>query len=137
MGKIRVLLGLSNMDRLLSLKEILIQEPDVEIVGEAIDPLDILLKVASTYAEVVVIDFPTSGKDSGLCSHILAEYPEVKVFAVSEEGDRIVNYETVILRREASNTSLENLVDLIRLSAGYVDNICSERKAGEQVIQQP
>jgi DNA-binding NarL/FixJ family response regulator len=129
------LLGLSSMDRLFPLKAMLIREPDIEIVGVAIDALDILLKVASTHAEVVVIDLPASGKDSGLCSHILAEYPEVKIFAVSEEGDRIVNYETAMLRREASDTSLENLVDLIRMSTSYADNVCSERKNGEQVIQ--
>jgi DNA-binding NarL/FixJ family response regulator len=121
MAIFRVLLGFSSINKVLTLKEMLMREPDIEIVGEAIDALDILLKVAGTHAEVVVIDLPSSGKDSGLCSHILAEYPEVRVFAVSEEGDRIVNYEMAMLRKEASNTSLENLVDLIHRSVSCVD----------------
>jgi DNA-binding NarL/FixJ family response regulator len=122
MAIFRVLLGLSSISKVLTYKAMLMREPDIKIVGEAIDPLDILLKVASTHAEVVVIDLPSSGKDSGLCSHILAEYPEVRIFAVSEEGDRIVYYEMAMLRREASNTSLANLVDLIHQSVNYVDN---------------
>jgi DNA-binding NarL/FixJ family response regulator len=122
MERIRVLLGFSSIEKILSLKAMLMQEPDIEIVGEAIDAVDILLKVASTRAEVVAIDLPSEGKDAGLSSHILAEYPEVKILAVSEEGDRIVKYETAILRREAPNASLENLVDFIRLSMTCVNN---------------
>ncbi len=122
MARIRVLLGFSVMDRALPLKLMLIQEPDMEIVGEAIDTVDILLKVGCTHAEVVVIDLPRYGKDSGLCSHLLAEYPEVKVFALSEEGDRIVMYETAMVRKQASETSVEKLVDLIRHSVRGEDN---------------
>jgi len=121
MKRIRVLMAFSSMNRVLPLKAVLMREPDIEIVGDAIDAIDILLKVASTHAEVVAIDLPLSGKDPGLCSHILAEYPEVKILAVSEERDRIVIYETAMLRREAPNTSLENLVDLIRRTMNRVD----------------
>jgi len=116
MSRIRVFLGCSSVYKIMSLKTIFMQEPDIEIVGEAIDTVDILLEVGNSHAEVVAIDVPLSGKDSGLCSHLLAEYPEVKVFAVSEEGDRILMYETAVLRREISNTSLGNLPDLIRRS---------------------
>jgi DNA-binding NarL/FixJ family response regulator len=122
MARIRVLLGFSSIDKVLALKAMLMQEPDIEIVGEAIDAVDILLKVASTHAEVVAIDLPSAGKDAGLSSHILAEYPEVKILAVSEDGDRIIIYETAILRREAANTSLESLVHLIRQSMSCVNN---------------
>lgn len=116
MSRIRVFLGCSSVYKIMSLKTVFRQEPDIEIVGEAIDTVDILLEVGNSHAEVVAIDVPLSGNDSGLCSHLLAEYPEVKVFAVSEEGDRILMYETAVLRREISNTSLGNLPDLIRRS---------------------
>ena len=109
-------LGCSSVNKIMSLKTVFMQEPDIEIVGEASDTIDILLEVGNSHAEVVAIDVPLSGKDSGLCSHLLAEYPAVKVFAVSEEGDKILMYETAVLRREVSNTSLENLPDLIRRS---------------------
>jgi DNA-binding NarL/FixJ family response regulator len=116
MSRIRVFIGFSSVNKIMSLKTVFMQEPDIEIVGEASDTIDILLEVGNSHAEVVAIDVPLSGKDSGLCSHLLAEYPAVKVFAVSEEGDRILMYETAVLRREIANTSLGNLPDLIRRS---------------------
>jgi DNA-binding NarL/FixJ family response regulator len=106
----------------MSLKTVFMQEPDIEIVGEASNIIDILLEVGNSHAEVVAIDVPLSGKDSGLCSHLLAEYPEVKVFALSEEGNRIVMYETAMVRKQASETSVEKLVDLIRHSVRGEDN---------------
>ena len=109
------------MNLILALKTRLTEEPDIEIVGEATDTVDVLLKTGNTHANVVAIDFPRYGKDSGLCSHLLTEYPELKVFALSEEGDRIILYETVMLRRQAFDTSLEKLADLIRWSVSSVD----------------
>ena len=116
MVKIRILLALSNVKGILSLKTMLMQQPDMEIVAEASDPIDVLLKVGTNQAEVVAIDLPTSDEDSGLCSHLLAEYPHVKIIAISEEGDRAMMYKTGMVRRQIPDTSLEYLVDLIRWS---------------------
>ncbi len=122
MIKIRVLLGFMGLDKILAFKKMLMREPDIEIVGEATDTVDTLLKVGSTHADVVAIDLPLYGKDSGLCSHLLAEYPDVKIFAISEEGDEIVMYETVMMRRQASDTSTNKLADFIRRSVHGDDN---------------
>jgi DNA-binding NarL/FixJ family response regulator len=122
MAKYRVLLGLSSISKNIALKSLLMHESDIEIVSQADNALDILLGITNHRAEVVVIDLPSSGKDSGLCSHILAEFPEVKILAVSEGGNRIVIYEMAMLRREESDTSLENLAHFIRKSVNYIDN---------------
>jgi DNA-binding NarL/FixJ family response regulator len=106
----------------MSLKARLMQDPHIEIVGEATNNVEILLNVGCTRAEVAAIDLPLSGEESGLCSHLLAEYPDVKVFALSEGGDRVVIYETGVLRREVPNTSLENLTNLIRRSMRSMDS---------------
>jgi hypothetical protein len=55
----------SCIDRFLPLKAILIQEPDMEIVGEAIDTVDILLMVGNTHAEIVVADLLRIKKSLG------------------------------------------------------------------------
>ena len=96
-------------------------EPEIEIVGEAVDAVDTLLKIPTTNADVVVIDLPSSGKDAGLCSHILTEYPDVRVFAVSRGGNKIVVYETAVLRKETSSQSLDNLQDIIRSTCSLED----------------
>ena len=94
----------------------LMNEPDMEIVGEADNTIDILLKVGTTHADVVAIDLPPTGEDPGLCSHLLSEYPQVKIIAISEEGDTAVTYESGVVRKYLPDMSLENLTDLIRWS---------------------
>jgi DNA-binding NarL/FixJ family response regulator len=116
MAKVQVLLALSHFKRILDLKTLLMLEPDTEIVGEAHDTIDILLEVGSTHADVVIIDLPPTGEDSGLCSHLLAEYPQVKIIAISEIGDKVVTYEIGVVRRYVPGSSLENLVDVVRAS---------------------
>jgi len=118
--KIRVLLGFTNARRVTAFKKLLIREPDIEIVGETINNIDLLLEAGSTHANVVTIDLPMHGKESGICSHLLAEYPDVKIFAVSEEGNKIVMHETAMMRREIYDILPGNLVDLIRWSMSSV-----------------
>ena len=50
------------MNRIPTLKAMLMREPDMELVGEAIDTLDVLLQVKNTNAEVVAIDLHTMNK---------------------------------------------------------------------------
>ena len=92
----------------------LADDPSLEIVGEVIHPIDILLELGSTQAEVVVIDLPASEEDPGLCSHLLAEYPEVKVVAVSSGGETSIVYETGIIRRYLPDASSETVTQYLR-----------------------
>ena len=93
-------------------------EPDLDIVGQVIHPIDALLELGSTKPEVVVIDLPTSGEDPGLCSHLLAERPEVKVVAVSSGGETSIVYETGVTRRYIPDASPEGVTRFIRSLTG-------------------
>jgi DNA-binding NarL/FixJ family response regulator len=121
MSKIRVFLGLSSVNKIHSLKKQLLRDPEIEIVGEAINNLEILLKVGNTHAEVVAVDLPLSEDDAGITSHLLEEYPQVKVFAISEEEARIILYGTAKIRKEIQQGNLEKLIDLIHQSVSYVN----------------
>ena len=101
-------LSLSRYDMFL-----LADEPDLEIVGNVVHPIDALLELGSAQPEVVVIDLPTSGEDPGLCSHLLAECPEVKVVAVSSGGETSIVYETGVTRRYLSDASPESVTQFI------------------------
>ncbi len=86
-------------------RTLLTQEGNLEVVGVAKDPVDTLLKVGETQADLVVIDLPPSREDPGLCSHLLAEYPQLKVMAVSNSGDIGVLYRTGTIRLDLSFSS--------------------------------
>lgn len=92
----------------------LAEEPDLEIVGEVIHPIDVLLELGRTQAEVVVIDLPTSGEEPGLCSHLLSECPAVTVVAVSSGGETSMVYETGVIRRCIPEASPETVTRFIR-----------------------
>lgn len=114
MPLLRVLLACPQMTMTGLWRTILSQEPGVELVGEASDAVDTLIKAGNTQATVVVIDLPSSGRDPGLCSHLLEENPQVKVVAVSQDGGRAVKYERGILKRQIKDTSPKSLINLFR-----------------------
>ena len=121
--RVRILLACPDLRGIGFWKAMLGDDPDLEIVGEVIHPIDILLELGSTQAEVVVIDLPASEEDPGLCSHLLAEYPAVKVVAVSSGGETSIVYETGVIRRYLPDASPETLTRFIRSLMGtLIDN---------------
>ena len=114
MARVRVLFACPRMIRQRDWSDILSQDPDVEVVGEAEGSIDTLLKAGSTAATVVVVDLPPSGRDPGLSDHLLEEYPQIKVIAVSEDGSRALKYETGIVKANLGDTSLNSLNNMFR-----------------------
>ncbi len=80
MTKIRVLLA--NRPRLMRevVREIIERQDDMEVVGEVLDPLDILMAVREAEVDAVILALKGS-EDTGLCSHLLAEYPDLTIVA--------------------------------------------------------
>jgi chemotaxis response regulator CheB len=78
MKKIRILLvNYPQMMRAL-MREVIERQPDMEIVGETVDPLGLLLAARQTRAEAVIMTLRNS-EDRGLISHLLAECPGVTI----------------------------------------------------------
>ncbi len=114
MPPIRILLACPHMTKASLWKTILSQDPEIEIIGEADDAVDALLAAGSTQAAVVVIDLPPSGQEPGLYSHLLEEYPHVKVIAVSWDGSQAIKYERGIIRSQVQDTSPQSLKMMFR-----------------------
>lgn len=114
MARARILFACPRMCKQRDWSEILSQDPDVELVGEAEDSIDALLKAGNVGATVVVVDLPSSGQDPGLTDHLLDEYPHIKVIAVSEDGRQAMKYETGIVKANLGDTSLTSLKDMFR-----------------------
>ena len=116
MPNLRILLACPLMTEADVWKTILSRDPDVELVAEATDAIDSLIKAGSTEATVVVIDLPPSGHEPGLYTHLLEEYPLLKVIAVSSDGSHAVKYEKGIIKSRIQNPSLQNLKNLFQSS---------------------
>ncbi len=112
MTRLRILLACPRMAKQQVWSNILSQDPEVELVEEADGGLEALLEAGYSGATVVVIDLPSSGRDPGLSSHLLDEYPNIKVVAVSEDGRNALKYETGIIREALGDPSAHPLKDL-------------------------
>lgn len=85
-AKARVLLSIELQLLNDLLKSLLSAEPDVEIVGEVVDPADLLVATGQAEADVVIQRWP-SNEMPGICSHLLAAYPDLTVIGLSTEGE--------------------------------------------------
>lgn len=114
MPPIKILFACPYMEMARAWKFVLSQDPDIKIIGEAEEPIEALLEAGTKHADVVIIDLPLAGEEPGLYSHLLSEYPQVKVIAVSHDGSQAFMYEKGIKRTAVSETSPQRLTSLFR-----------------------
>lgn len=89
-------------------------QPGIEVEMVEPDPLELLAAVERIEADVVVITLPDSRTDPGLCSHLLAEYPDLLVIALSAAGEDGYVYQQVITKEELEPLNEKSLLAVIR-----------------------
>jgi DNA-binding NarL/FixJ family response regulator len=88
---IRVLLAVPRVLRD-TFAQALADADDVEVQGAGVDPMEILLATGDFRADVVVIVMER-GKIPGIATHLVAEYPHVKVLGVMGNSGLAMLYE--------------------------------------------
>jgi hypothetical protein len=112
LGSIRVLRA-GPLIPLHALDQILAAADDIELVGGATDPVEILLACGRMRAEAVVI--PMEGDElPGIATHLLAEYPDVKVLGVTPDASRALLYERHARLTRLDDVPPPGLLDAIR-----------------------
>ncbi len=78
---------LANRPRMIRevLRELIERQEDMEVVGEALDPVDILMAVREKEPDAIVLALSGS-EEPGLCSHLLAEYPNLTILGLRSDG---------------------------------------------------
>lgn len=66
---------------------------DMEVVGEASSPVELLLETGRTGAELAVMELETRDALPGSASHLLAEYPHTRVLALSSDESHALLFE--------------------------------------------
>jgi DNA-binding NarL/FixJ family response regulator len=122
---IKVFWGLRTTSRFQNLEQTFSQEPDMEIVGKASDAVEVLVKAGITKADAVITEI-SGDKDPGLCSHLLTEYPEIKVFAISDDEDRVVIYEKQDFRKREVSLSPGKLIGIVRSSINVEEDTLND-----------
>ena len=93
--------------------ELIRQQPDMELVGEATGHLDTLL-ATSARVDVLILGHAALRPAPGLCSHLLGEYPTLKILVVTKQGDGAMLYWLGLRRQPVRPLSSRRLIDSIR-----------------------
>lgn len=92
------------------LQDVIQRQQNMLVVGEAFDPIDLLLTVSETDADVVIMGHPQADSMPGICTHLLAEFPILVILIVSTIDQRAFLYERKITQEEVSYTVPEDLI---------------------------
>jgi hypothetical protein len=79
------------------LQKLIQSQKDMAVVGEIYDSVEVLLTVA----------------DTGICSHLLIEFPHLIIFALSKDRKHVVTYRSSIPKQE-----IQAEFDLMTTSSG-------------------
>ena len=108
--KIRILLANRPPMLLEILKALVQRQEDMEVVGEILDPIGLLVAVREREADAVILTLKDY-EEPGLCSHLVTEYPNLTILSLAADG------KTAFLRlprREIMTPSMDSIVDALR-----------------------
>ncbi len=109
---VKVLLALESAPLRELLKDLVEREPGLALAGEVevADPIDLLVGVKKTQADVVVQTWQGSEEMPGICSHLLTEFPDLLVIGVPRHGDHAFVCRQTIDKRRVRTTELHDLL---------------------------
>jgi len=90
------------------------QQSDIEVIGTVLDPIELLVAVGDTQADVVVVTLPDSGEMPGICSHLLHEYPQLLILALSSARTRACIYRQAITVEPLADISDGGILSAVR-----------------------
>lgn len=114
MNTIQVLLAVDSPLLADLLREFLQRTPDTEVVGEVSDPVDLLLAIAETGAQVVVHSWPNAEEMPAICTHALTEYPDLLIIGLPAKADVMTTCRQRITTCAIPSVGLEDLLSEIR-----------------------
>lgn len=97
---VRILFGKISAEWKHTLEELAQDDSELEIVGAAENSMDILLQAQDLRPDVVVLLQDPGGKEPGVCSHLILEYPNLAVLLLpaSRKGEVL---QRMVLHKES------------------------------------
>ena len=110
---IRVLLA--NISGVLSelVVEVIGQQPDIQIVGQVQDPVDLMLR-AGQGVDVLVLGAAMIDPLPGICSNLLVEYPDLRIVVLAATGQVAMLYWLGLRRKRVRAVSAAALLAVLR-----------------------
>lgn len=112
--QIRILLAVHPRMLREVLTGLLAQAPDIEVVGQVDDPVELLVAVQQSEANVVVMA-SKSGEMPPVCSHLFCEYPGLLVVVIATDTDQAQVYRQEIVARPVVADTAHDLMTSLEL----------------------
>jgi DNA-binding NarL/FixJ family response regulator len=114
MKKIKVLL--SSRPKLLSevIRFLIEHQPDMEIVGEVLDPLQLLHASRQAAVDVVIITPLKANGEPKICHLLLTEHPLLKIVTQSANGEAAYLYQAGVDKKRIEEPSGHSILGVIR-----------------------
>ena len=113
--RIRVLLA--NMPRMLRdvFKLLIVEQSDMEVVGESDNGIELLLATGQTRPDIIILGVEGS-ELPGIGSHLLNEFPHIKLLGVTSDAQHLSLYELRPYNGLIGDVSPQGLLEAIRKS---------------------
>jgi len=113
MNKIRVLLANHPMMVPETIRQLVEEQEDMEVVGDCRGPMKILQETGHTKADAVILT--QEGTDEpGLCSQLLAVYPDLTIVGVTSDMQMAFTQQLCSHRRNTPNAEERDIIQMIR-----------------------
>jgi DNA-binding NarL/FixJ family response regulator len=89
-------------------------QSDMVVVGEVIDPIELLNISKDTAVDVVIVTPLKSNGEPKICSHLLLEYLLLKVVTLSAKGELTYLYQSELPRLCINEPSAQAILGAIR-----------------------
>lgn len=113
-AKIKVLLA--SRPKLLSevIRYMVARQADMEVMGEVLDPIELLLAVEATDAGVVIVTPLEANGEPHICLQLLAKYPQLKIVTQSAKGEAAYLYQSGSPKQRIDEPSEQSILGAIR-----------------------
>jgi DNA-binding NarL/FixJ family response regulator len=118
MHEIKVILA--SRPKMLSdvIRNIIERQPDMILVGDVIDPIKLLLATREISVDVVIVTPLNANGEPRICSHLLAEHPQLIVVTLSSKGEAAYLYQSGVNRFRIDEPCGELIISAIRKAVG-------------------
>jgi len=125
MNKIRVLLANHPMMVPDSIRNLVTDQEDMELVGDCRGPMKILYEVGRTKADAVILA-QEGTSEPGLCSQLLAVYPDLTIIGITPDMRMAFTQQLCSHRKNMLDSEQRDIIQMIRST---VRNPCGDDQA--------
>jgi DNA-binding NarL/FixJ family response regulator len=95
-------------------------QPDMQLLDEVIDPIRLLYATNETDVDVVIVTPLKMKGDPLICSHLLAEHPNLKIIVLKAEGDAAYLFQSGHDKQLIKDPSKSTILNIIRDSVNLI-----------------